>query len=82
MTASFTDVPDLSPYDDRLPAVDIHAQNGAGEPLGEARAQMDFSRPDAAPDRLLAEAIWANVKGAETAVPPLSRSHHAARTPP
>jgi YVTN family beta-propeller protein len=73
MTASFAEVPNLRPYEARVPAVNLHARNGPAEPLGEVTARMDFSRPDAAPDRLLAEAIWKSVKGAEIEIPPLRR---------
>lgn len=63
----FSATPDTTPYVFRPALVDINARNKAAAPV-----TFDFSKPDAAPDRALNEAIWQSVKG--TAMPAPKRS--------
>ncbi|HTJ14459.1 MAG TPA: bifunctional YncE family protein/alkaline phosphatase family protein [Dinghuibacter sp.] len=63
----FTATADTTPYVFRPALVDINARNKAAAPV-----TFDFSKPDAAPDRALNEAIWQSVRG--TAMPAPKRS--------
>jgi hypothetical protein len=40
---------------------------------------MDFSRPDAAPEQLLSEAVWQSVRGAGSRMP---KPRHTLLVPP
>jgi YVTN family beta-propeller protein len=81
MVASFTDVPNLAPYDVRIPTQPRDEKNTAASPLAAESAAMDFSEEDRAPDDLLQQAVWQSVKGAGTApctVTPAGRAAAAA----
>ena len=74
MWPSFARTPNLRPYDAIQPAIvpfgDSHAPlNSSSAPLAALSAQMDFTKPDAAPEALLNEAIWKSVKGAGSQMP-------------
>jgi hypothetical protein len=69
MSGSFSDHPDLHPYDARQPQQRLDEPNPAGAPLAAASARMDFSREDRAPEHVLNEAIWQSVKGAGSPMP-------------
>jgi YVTN family beta-propeller protein len=74
MWPSFSRTPNLRPYDAIQPAVVPFGDPGApvntiASPLAAASAQMDFSRPDAAPEYLLNLAVWKAVKGASSPMP-------------
>jgi Phosphoesterase family len=74
MWPSFTRYPNTGPYDaimpDVIPFGDPGApRNGPGSPLADESAAMDFSKPDAAPEELLSEAVWKSVRGADSEMP-------------
>jgi hypothetical protein len=74
MWPSFQGRPNLRPYDAIQPKVvpfgDPGAPvNGVDAPLAALSAQMDFSRPDAAPEELLDLAVWKSIKGANSQMP-------------
>jgi len=74
MWNSFAPKPDLRPYTAIQPTVVPFGDPGfpvntAASPLASASAQMDLSKPDAAPEQLLSEAIWKSVRGADSRMP-------------
>jgi YVTN family beta-propeller protein len=74
MWPSFRSRPNLTPYVAIRPSVKPFGEAGAPEnsilaPLAVASSRMDFSRPDAAPEELLNEAVWESVKGASSRMP-------------
>jgi len=74
MWPSFARHPNMRPYDAIMPTVipfgDPGApQNGANSPMAEESARMDFSKPDAAPEETLSEAVWKSVRGADSEMP-------------
>ena len=67
-------MPNLRPYNAITPKVVPYGDpsapvNTAISPLAGLSAQMDFTRPDAAPDELLNKAIWESVKKASSQMP-------------
>ncbi|MBZ2184052.1 MAG: hypothetical protein K7J46_05020 [Bryobacter sp.] len=76
MYASFSDTPNLTPYNHVPPQVDVNAKNtmaawGARESLA-----MDFSEYDRTPMFALNEIVWKSVKGSDSEMPlPLRRFH-------
>jgi YVTN family beta-propeller protein len=74
MWPSFERRPNMRPYDAIQPTIvpfgDPDAPtNGANAPLAQLSAQMNFTKPDAAPANLLSEAVWKSVRGARSAMP-------------
>jgi YVTN family beta-propeller protein len=69
MTESFTNKPDLTPYDALTPSQSLAELNGPRAPLASVSAQMDFTGADHAAESTLNEAIWKSVKGARSAMP-------------
>jgi YVTN family beta-propeller protein len=70
MLTAFTDQPDFSPYTALPNQIPIDEMNpslkglkGVQRRLAEASLEMDFSKPDAAPEEVLNRAIWHSVKG-------------------
>jgi len=80
MYASFTDKPDLKPYQCIAPKIDVNERNqqtawGARESL-----EMDFSEVDHAPMLALNEIIWKSVRGPDSQMPvPVHRFWFAGR---
>jgi YVTN family beta-propeller protein len=74
MINSFTNAPDFSPYDHRQSNIDIEAKNIAGAYGQKESDGMNFTKADAAPDRLLDEIIWKSVRGPESPAPAPVRS--------
>jgi YVTN family beta-propeller protein len=81
MSPSFTDTPDLTPYDAVEPKQDItelapplSALNGPARKAALASLQMDFSLPDAAPSDKLNRIIWESVRGWTTPYPSVRHS--------
>jgi len=80
MYASFTDKPDLKPYQCIAPKIDVNERNqqtawGARESL-----EMDFSEVDRAPMLALNEIIWKSVRGPDSQMPvPVHRFWFAGR---
>jgi DNA-binding beta-propeller fold protein YncE len=80
MVASFTDRPDSTAYDVRIPTQALDEKNTSGSPLAAESEAMDFSEEDRAPDDLLQQAIWQSVKGAGNRMPkPVHRYFPAQR---
>ena len=73
MFASFTDVPDLTPYGRELARIDLNAKNPANA-YGAARSnKMDFSEYDRVDDFELNEILWRALKGKDAPLPPAVR---------
>jgi hypothetical protein len=66
---SFTDTPDVAPYDAIKPIQPLDEMNTARSPMAARSARMDFSREDRAPMEVLNETIWKSVKGAGSEMP-------------
>jgi YVTN family beta-propeller protein len=69
MIDSFTNKPDLTPYDAITPSQSLTELNTASSPLAAASARMKLADADQAPMRELNEAIWKSVKGATSTMP-------------
>jgi YVTN family beta-propeller protein len=74
MIASFTDKPDLAPYDAVTPSQSLTQPNALSSPLSAKIAAKDLTGADEVPTGLLNEAIWKSVKGARS-VMPAARNH-------
>ncbi len=84
MWPSFRTTPNLKPYDAIQPSVVPFGAAGApvnaiDAPLAALSAQMDFTRPDSAPEDALSEAIWKSVKGSAS---PMPAPRHTLMMPP
>ncbi|HTS00163.1 MAG TPA: alkaline phosphatase family protein, partial [Bacteroidota bacterium] len=69
MFASFSTTPDSSAYACRKAMINIEERNAPGAYGGARSELMDFSQPDAAPDRELNEIIWRSVRGSDARMP-------------
>jgi hypothetical protein len=74
MWPSFHETPNLTPYDAIQPTVvpfgdPGYPVNSIAAPLAGVSLQMDFSRPDSAPEGLLNQAVWKSIKGAASPMP-------------
>ena len=74
MWPSFQRDPNMRPYEAIEPKVvpfgDPGAPvNSANAPLAGLSMRMDFSRPDAAPEVALNEAVWKSIRGAGSRMP-------------
>jgi phospholipase C len=74
MWPSFTNKPNSRAYDAIVPAIVPFGAPGfpvntAASPLAARSAAMDFSKPDAAPEEILSEAVWQSVRGAGSEMP-------------
>jgi YVTN family beta-propeller protein len=79
MFASFTDRPDLRPYDHVDAQIDVTAVNPKTA-YGAARsARMDFSEYDKVDDFELNEILWRSIKGIDAPLPPAVRAAIANR---
>jgi Phosphoesterase family len=84
MWPSFTNKPNLRPYNAITPTVVPFGTAGfpintAASPLAARSAAMDFSKPDAAPEELLSQAIWQSVRGPSSHMP---EPRHSLHNPP
>ncbi len=84
MWPSFTNRPNTKPYEAITPQVVPFGAPGfpvntAASPLAAQSAAMDFSKPDAAPEELLSEAVWQSVRGAGS---PMPEPRHTLLNPP
>jgi DNA-binding beta-propeller fold protein YncE len=66
--------PDLRPYQAESARVSLQERNTKSSWGAELSAKMDFSREDAADDRLLNEVIWRSVKGLDVPMPAPARA--------
>ncbi|MBX6312572.1 MAG: bifunctional YncE family protein/alkaline phosphatase family protein [Isosphaeraceae bacterium] len=73
MFASFTDRPDLSPYNHEEARIDLEAKNTTLAYGAERSSRMDFSEYDRIDDFELNEILWHAVKGADAPMPPAVR---------
>jgi hypothetical protein len=79
MFESFTDQPDLRPYQHRPAVIALDTRNTA-KSYGAARsAKMDFSEYDRVDDFELNEILWRAVKGVDAPLPPAVRQAIADR---
>ena len=69
MFASFSTTPDTSAYACRKAIINLEERNAPGAYGGARSEMMDFSQPDAAPDRELNEIIWRSVRGRDARMP-------------
>ncbi len=82
MFASFTNAPDLTPYD-HLPAqLDLEARNTKLSYGADRSERMDFSEFDRIDDFELNEILWRVVKGSDAPLPPPVRRAIAYRPKP
>lgn len=73
---SFSDTPDLTPYELVPPQVDVNAKNTMTAWGARESMLMDFSEYDRTPMFALNEIIWKSVKGADSEMPlPVRRFH-------
>ena len=73
MFESFTDRPDLTPYDHVAARIDLDAINAA-DAYGAARSnRMDFAEYDRIDDFELNEILWRAIKGKDAPLPPAAR---------
>jgi YVTN family beta-propeller protein len=79
MSASFTPIPDLTPYEHEEARIDINETNLAGAYGQERCDRMDFSVADAAPPDELNEILWRATRGAAAPLPPPVRGAFAVR---
>jgi hypothetical protein len=70
MTTSFTDKPNLTPFDAIMPQQSLTATNSTSAPMAAQSSKMDFTDADRAPEQQLDQAIWESVKGAKSTMPP------------
>jgi hypothetical protein len=63
------DEPNFAPHDAVKPDQPLNEMNTSLSVMAFRSAAMDFSREDRAPERLLNEAIWKSVKGANSRMP-------------
>ena len=74
MYRSFTDSPDLTPFQVQPPGVNINARNLAWNKQANGSMDFDLSRADAIPDTEMNAMIWRSVKGNNIPLPPIYRS--------
>lgn len=76
MYASFTDTPDMTPYEALAPMIDVNEKNTMNAWGAKKSMEMDFSDYDRTPMFALNEIIWKSVKGADSEMPlPVRRFH-------
>jgi hypothetical protein len=80
MFASFSDKPDLTPYQSVPARIDLNAKNGPLAYGAERSMKMDFSEYDKIDDFELNEILWRAVKGKDAPLPPAVRRAIAYRT--
>jgi YVTN family beta-propeller protein len=73
MFASFTNAPDVRPYQHVASLVDLEAKNPKTAYGAERSAKMDFSDYDKIDDFELNEILWRAIKGKDAPVPPAVR---------
>ena len=73
MFAVFTDKPDLTPYKNEEPRINLDARNDALAYGAERSSRMDFSEYDKVDDFELNDILWHAVKGKDAPMPPAVR---------
>ena len=74
MFASFTTLPDATPYVHRPAGVDINARNRRDAPMAEVSQRLNLEIEDRNDDLLFNEIIWKAVKGKDSVMPPPVRA--------
>jgi DNA-binding beta-propeller fold protein YncE len=74
MFASFTNEPDLTPYETLPPNVDLRELNTRDAPGADLSMKLDLTKEDRADDLVFNEIIWKAVKGADSVMPPPVRA--------
>jgi hypothetical protein len=69
MSACFSASPNDAAYDAIVPGTSLTAVNAASAPMAAFSSRLDFSRPDALPEELVNEALWKDIKGADSEMP-------------
>jgi len=69
MSAGFSASPNLATCDAIIPGASLTATNSASAPMAEMASLLDFSRPDALPERMVNEALCKDIKGAHGEMP-------------
>lgn len=69
MSACFSATPNPAAYDAIIPGTSLTATNSASAPMAAMSSQLDFSQPDALPEQLVNEALWKDIKGADSEMP-------------
>jgi len=76
MYLSFSDKPDLTPFELIKPQVDVNAKNTTASYGALRSMRMDFRDVDQAPMAELNEILWRSIRGADSLVPaPVHRAH-------
>jgi YVTN family beta-propeller protein len=73
MYASFTDRPDLAPYEHVKARIDLAEKNPKTAYGAERSSKMDFSDYDRVDDFELNEILWRSIKGVNAEIPPTVR---------
>lgn len=73
MFESFTDTPDLTPYVNEPPRIDLNVYNDQLAYGADRSSKMDFSEYDRIDDFELNEILWHAIKGPDAPVPPAVR---------
>jgi DNA-binding beta-propeller fold protein YncE len=74
MFASFTTLPDFTPYVHRPAGVDLNARNRRDAPMAEVSQRLNLEIEDRNDDILFNEIIWKAVKGKDSVMPPPVRA--------
>lgn len=82
MFNSFTDKPDLTPYNHEVARIDLNARNTPLAYGADRSSKMDFSEYDKVDDFELNEILWHAVKGKDAPMPPAVRRAIAYRVAP
>ena len=85
MFESFTDEPNLTPYQHEEALIDLNAINKQTAYGAERSMRMDFSAYDRVDDFELNEILWRAVKGTDAPIPPAVRraiAYRGAETTP
>ena len=72
--ASFTSMPEYTPYRHRPATIDLEERNPSGAYGQERSGELDFSSEDRIPDVELNEIIWRSVRGKDSVMPAPVRS--------
>ncbi len=73
MFASFTDTPELLPYNTEPPRIDLNQVNAPTAYGAERSMKMDFDEYDKIDDFELNEILWRSIKGQDAPLPPAVR---------
>jgi DNA-binding beta-propeller fold protein YncE len=71
MYDAFQPTPNLAPYTQLVPHVDMAATNRASAPDAALSRSLDFNHPDQVPQRTLDAILWHAMRGASSRVPPI-----------